>query len=215
MLVQPTEEEGEVSERPSESQPIPSPTHTSEDQFEPQSDQSLRPSSSIPISDSNPESSGGNHGEIKGLKAQIKQLKKNARPGRKAVKSSKGAPSVHTHTDWDDMDTDFEASLDEVIDYTPAQNKGNEGTDKQKESIDKQNGGTDGTKQSIDRQVEGTAATPTAPTITSIPTLTIFGNDETIAQLLVTMSQKKLKLKEKEKGVELKNVKNIKRSRPT
>ncbi|GJX12799.1 hypothetical protein Tco_0204557 [Tanacetum coccineum] len=132
-LMGPTEEEGEVSERPSESQPIPSPTHTSEDQFEPQSDQSLRPSSSIPISDSNPESSGGNHGEIKGLKAQIKQLKKNARPGRKAVKSSKGAPSVHTHTDWDDMDTDFEASLDEVIDYTPAQNKGINGKGRIKE----------------------------------------------------------------------------------
>ncbi|GJV35639.1 hypothetical protein Tco_1408116 [Tanacetum coccineum] len=62
MLVQPTEDEGEVSERPSEYQPIPSPTHPSEDQPEPQPDLSPRPSSSIPIPDSNPEGSGGNHG---------------------------------------------------------------------------------------------------------------------------------------------------------
>ncbi|GJT19903.1 putative ribonuclease H-like domain-containing protein [Tanacetum coccineum] len=117
MLVQPTEDEGEVSKIPSESQPIPSLTHPSEDQPESQPDPSLRPSSSIPIPDSNPEGSGGNHGghsssdrsllgnedgltlqsvydlcvslciqvtaqaaEIKDLKAQIRQLKKKAKP---------------------------------------------------------------------------------------------------------------------------------------
>ncbi|GKC17267.1 hypothetical protein Tco_1014049, partial [Tanacetum coccineum] len=56
------EDEGEVSERPSESQPIPSPTHPSADQPEPQSDQSPRHSSSIPIPDSTLEGSGKNHG---------------------------------------------------------------------------------------------------------------------------------------------------------
>ncbi|GJR71608.1 hypothetical protein Tco_0083973 [Tanacetum coccineum] len=61
MLVQPTKDEGEASERPSESQPIPSPTHLSEDQPEPQPDSSPRTSPSIPIPDSNPEGSGGNH----------------------------------------------------------------------------------------------------------------------------------------------------------
>ncbi|GJT57625.1 hypothetical protein Tco_0992679 [Tanacetum coccineum] len=196
MLVQPTEDEGEVSERPSESQPIPSPTHPSEGQPESQPDPSPRSSSSIPISDSNPEGSGRNHGgqsssdrslsgnedgltlqsvydlcvflckqvttqaaEIKDLKAQIKQLKKKARPvinhhkawfraarlkkqhkekdmekskkkmsvskqGRKAVKSSKGAPSVQTHTKWDGLDTDLEAMLNEDMDYTLAQDEG-------------------------------------------------------------------------------------------
>ncbi|GKG26386.1 hypothetical protein Tco_0399532, partial [Tanacetum coccineum] len=62
MLVQPTEDEGEVSEKTSESQPIPSPTHPSEGQPESQPDPSPRSSSSIPISDSNPEGSGRNHG---------------------------------------------------------------------------------------------------------------------------------------------------------
>ncbi|GJZ40083.1 hypothetical protein Tco_0586646 [Tanacetum coccineum] len=62
MLAQPTEDEGAVSERPSETQPILSPTHPSEDQSEPQPDPFLRPSSSNPIPDSIPEGSGGNHG---------------------------------------------------------------------------------------------------------------------------------------------------------
>ncbi|GJY49970.1 hypothetical protein Tco_0439926 [Tanacetum coccineum] len=312
MLVQPTEDEGEVSERPSEYQPIPSPTHPSEDQPEPQPDLSPRPSSSIPILDSNPEGSGGNHGgqsssdrslsgnedgltlqsvydlcislctqvtaqaaEIKDLKAQIKQLKKKARPvinhhkawfraamlkkqqkkkdmekpkkrrsvskqGRKAIKSSKGAPSVQTNTDWDDLDTDLE-------DYTLAQDKGKtdfkveepktsskteelhlsgdtlvvedkgsaekggstKGTDLQQSTVkpdegtDKQNRGTDRTKVSTDSFVEGTAEikdqvsgesdTPTVPTMTSTPTPTVFGDDETIAQVLIIMSQNKVK----------------------
>ncbi|GKD64299.1 hypothetical protein Tco_1306407, partial [Tanacetum coccineum] len=62
MLAHPTEDEGVVSERPSEIQPTPSPTHPSEDQSEPQLDPFLRPSSSNPIPDSILEGSGGNHG---------------------------------------------------------------------------------------------------------------------------------------------------------
>ncbi|GJV66338.1 hypothetical protein Tco_1477166 [Tanacetum coccineum] len=57
-----SKDEGEASERPSESQPIPSPLHLSEDQPESQPDPSPRRSPSIPILDSNPEGSGGNHG---------------------------------------------------------------------------------------------------------------------------------------------------------
>ncbi|GJU14822.1 hypothetical protein Tco_1142788 [Tanacetum coccineum] len=89
-------------------------------------------------------------------------------------------------------------------------------------STDKQDGDTDNTKVSTDRQVEGTAdqnegksATPTAPIVTSTPTPTVFGDDETIAQVLIIMSQNKEKLKEKEKGVELKDVEEIERPRPT
>ncbi|GJV00772.1 hypothetical protein Tco_1330042 [Tanacetum coccineum] len=304
MLVQPTEDEGEVSEKPYESQPIPSPTHPSEDQPESQPDPSPRPSSSIPIPDSNPEGSGGNHGgqsssdrslsrnengltlqsvyylcislctqitaqaaKIKDLKAQIKQLKKKARPvinhhkawfwdarlktqqkkkdmekskkrmsvskhGRKAVKSSKGAPFVQTHTDWDGLDTD------EAMDYTLAQDEGKTDskveepkTSSKTEELHlsgdtlvvedngsaKKGGSTKSTnlQQSTVNPDESTAenndskesATPTASTTTSTPTPTVFGDNETIAQVLVTMSQNKVKQKEKEKGVELKNLK--------
>ncbi|GJY37965.1 putative ribonuclease H-like domain-containing protein [Tanacetum coccineum] len=93
------------------------------------------------------------------------------------------------------------------------------------EGTDKQNGGTDRTKVSTDSFVEGTAEikdqvsgesdTLTVLTMTSTPTPTVFGDDETIAQVLVTMSQNKVKQKEKEKGVELKNVEDIERPRPT
>ncbi|GJZ07786.1 hypothetical protein Tco_0542069 [Tanacetum coccineum] len=62
MLVQQTEDEGEASERPSDSQPIPSLPHLSEDQPQTQTDPSPRPSPSIAIPDSNPKGSGRNHG---------------------------------------------------------------------------------------------------------------------------------------------------------
>ncbi|GJY26460.1 hypothetical protein Tco_0401186 [Tanacetum coccineum] len=60
MLVQPTEVEGEASERQSEPQPTPSPPHSSADQYETRPDPSPRPSPTIP--DFILEGSGGNHG---------------------------------------------------------------------------------------------------------------------------------------------------------
>ncbi|GJX74317.1 hypothetical protein Tco_0312912 [Tanacetum coccineum] len=117
MLVQPTEDKGEQTERPSEPHLTPSHPHPSEVHVEPQSDPSSRPSPTTHILDSIPENSGGNHGgqsssiksllgnegdmtlqsvydlcislctqvtdqakEIKHLKAQIKKLKKKAKP---------------------------------------------------------------------------------------------------------------------------------------
>ncbi|GJT11816.1 hypothetical protein Tco_0858858 [Tanacetum coccineum] len=76
-------------------------------------------------------------------------------------------------------------------------------TDKPKDSTDKPDEGTDKPK--------GRSATQIAPTTT---TPTIFGDDETIAQVLIIMSQNKEKLKEKEKGVELKDVEEDERPRP-
>ncbi|GJU57020.1 hypothetical protein Tco_1234786 [Tanacetum coccineum] len=105
--------------------------------------------------------------------------------------------------------------------------KQDEGTDKKNEGTDKQDGSTDCTKVSTDRQGEGTAdqnkgknVTQTAPTPTSTPTPTtptptVFGDDETIAQVLIIMSQNKEKLKEKEKGVEIRNIEDTERPRPT
>ncbi|GJY95531.1 hypothetical protein Tco_0511892 [Tanacetum coccineum] len=61
MLVQPTEDEGEASERQSEPQPTPSLPQPSADQHETQPDPSHRPSPTIPIPDSIPEGFGGNH----------------------------------------------------------------------------------------------------------------------------------------------------------
>ncbi|GKC36748.1 hypothetical protein Tco_1049132 [Tanacetum coccineum] len=100
MLVQPTQDEGASSERPSEAQPTPSPAPTSEVPYEPQTDSSPAQASEVPIEHQPnpsprpspttsipafiPETSGENLGdqakEIQDLKAQITKLKKKAKP---------------------------------------------------------------------------------------------------------------------------------------
>ncbi|GJW17003.1 hypothetical protein Tco_0024439, partial [Tanacetum coccineum] len=87
-----------------------------------------------------------------------------------------------------------------------------EGTDKQKVSTDKEEVSTDRPDEGTINQNEVRSATQTAPTTT---TPIIFGDDETIAQVLIIISQNKEKLKEKEKGVELKDVEETERPRPT
>ncbi|GKD98491.1 hypothetical protein Tco_1382388 [Tanacetum coccineum] len=130
-----------------------------EDQHETQPDPSPRPSPTIPIPDSIPEGSGGNHGgqsssdrslsgnedgltlqsvydlcvslckqvtdqakEIKHLKAQIKKLKKKAKPvithhkawmksGRKPAKSE---PTVHKDPAFDYLD---DVDVNDAMDY--------------------------------------------------------------------------------------------------
>ncbi|GJW55269.1 hypothetical protein Tco_0099354 [Tanacetum coccineum] len=283
MLVQQIEDKGEASERPSDSQPIPSPPHPSEDQPQTQPNLSPRPSPTIHIPDSIPKGSGGNYGgrsssnrsltgnedgltlqtvydlcislctqvidqakEIKHLKEQIKKLKTKAKPvithhkdwmksvtlktrlarntslkkkgvqkgyvskqGRKSVKSSKVEPTVHKDPSFDDLD-------DNEMDYMETEDDQDEGRTssvvlEEKESTDKeQDGGTDSTKDSTNRQGEGTtdqneekSATQTTPTTTSTHTPIIFGDDETIAQVLIIMSQNKQK--EKEKGIDPKD----------
>ncbi|GJR24471.1 hypothetical protein Tco_0972998 [Tanacetum coccineum] len=86
-----------------------------------------------------------------------------------------------------------------------------EGTKKQKVSTDKEEVSTDRPDEGIVDQIEGRSATQTTPTTTP----TIFRDDETIAQVLLNMSQAKAVSREKEKGVELKDVENIERPRPT
>ncbi|GKF49271.1 hypothetical protein Tco_0142522, partial [Tanacetum coccineum] len=86
-----------------------------------------------------------------------------------------------------------------------------EGTDKQKVNTDKEEVSTDRPDEGTDDQTKGRSATPTTPT----PTPTTFRDDETIAQVLLNMSQAKAISREKEKGVELKDIENIERPRPT
>ncbi|GJZ08834.1 hypothetical protein Tco_0543117 [Tanacetum coccineum] len=288
MLVQPTEDEGEQSERPSEPHLTPYPSHPSEVHIEPQSDPSPRPSPTTHISDSIPEDSGGNHGdqakEIKHLKAQIEKLKKKAKPvithhrawmksvsmkqrlaGNKSLKTqwmqkesvskqgrkpAKAEPSVHKDPLLDEL-------ADDMLDYMDTENAQDVGRtrnvvneekesvedtvstkdvvstdkervstyrskvsiDKSKVSTDRSRVSTDKEEVSIDRPDEGTdnqikrRYDPQLPPTTTTPS--IFGDDETIAQVLIITSQNKEKLKEKEKGVELKDVEETKRPRPT
>ncbi|GJX88487.1 hypothetical protein Tco_0340501 [Tanacetum coccineum] len=140
-------------------------------------------------------------------------------------KPAKAEPTVHKDPAFDDLDDDAmdymetEDAQDEGITSSVVLEE-KESTEKRvsnedplstaqpKVSTDKPEVSTAKPKEakvSTDRQGEGTAnqnkgksATQTAPTTTSTPTPTIFGDDETIAQVLITMSQNKQK--EKEKG---------------
>ncbi|GKE84473.1 hypothetical protein Tco_1558215 [Tanacetum coccineum] len=175
--------------------------------------------------------------EIRHLKAQIKKLKKKAKPvitHHKAWKKSgrkpaKAEPTVHKDPAFDELD-------DDTMDYIETEDPQDVGmtsyvvheekesaekgvstedplsTAQPKVSTDKKEVSTDRPDEGIVDQNEGRSATQTAPTTT---TPTIFGDDETIAQVLIIMSQNKEKLKEKEKIVELKDVKETERPRPT
>ncbi|GJZ96681.1 putative ribonuclease H-like domain-containing protein [Tanacetum coccineum] len=261
MLVQQINDEGDASERLSDSPPIPSPPHPSEDQPQIQPDLSHIPSPTTHIPNSIPEGSGGNHGGQSSNDASlsrdvmVKKLKKGVKPlithhkswmktrlarktslkkkgvhkeyvskqGRKSIKSFKGEPSAHKDLAFDDLDNIVDDTLD-YMEFEDAQDEGrtssvvleekenadkevsteapvstvkpNEGTDKKNEGTDKQDGSTDSTKVSTDRQGEGTA-------------------DQNEGKILIIMSQNKEKLKEKEKGVEIRNIEDTERPMPT
>ncbi|GKD54973.1 hypothetical protein Tco_1288360 [Tanacetum coccineum] len=263
MLVQQIEDEGEASERPSDSQPIPSPPHSSADQPQTQTN----PSPSIAIPDSNPKGSGGNHEgqssndtsllgnedgltlqsvydlcvslckqvtdqakEIKLLKAQIKKLKKKAKPvithhkawmKSVALKTRLARKTSLKKTGYK-RDLDDFVDVDDTLNYMKTEDdqdegrissvvleekesadkevsieapvstvKPNKGTDKRNEGTNKQDGGTNSTKVSTDRQGKGTA-------------------DQNEGKIRTRRSSRKRK-----KGVELKNVEEIERPRPT
>ncbi|GJR23745.1 hypothetical protein Tco_0972272 [Tanacetum coccineum] len=82
-----------------------------------------------------------------------------------------------------------------------------EGTEENFEGTEEQVESTDGHKKGTEEEI-ATQATQT-------PTSTIFGDDETIAKVLLNMSQAKAVSREKEKGVELKDVEETDRPRPT
>ncbi|GJR09269.1 hypothetical protein Tco_0791921 [Tanacetum coccineum] len=83
-------------------------------------------------------------------------------------------------------------------------------TDRSRVSTDKEEVSTDRPDKGTDDQTKG-RYDPQTPPATTTPS--IFGDDETIAQVLIIMSQNKEKLKEK--GVEHKDVEETERPRPT
>ncbi|GJZ98500.1 putative ribonuclease H-like domain-containing protein, partial [Tanacetum coccineum] len=93
-----------------------------------------------------------------------------------------------------------------------------EGTDEQVEGTKEHIEGTEEQVESTDGHKKGTEdeiVTQATQTSTQTPTSTIFGDDETIAKVLLNMSQAKAVSRENEKGVELKDVKETDRPRPT
>ncbi|GKB12530.1 hypothetical protein Tco_0846453 [Tanacetum coccineum] len=130
-------------------------------------------------------------------------------------------------TDKEGVSTDFEkVSTDRPIVSTDGSKVSTdeqvEGTEEIFEGTEEQREGTEEKVESTAGQIKGTEdqtkeeiATQASQTSTQTPTSMIFGDDETIATLLLNMSQAKAASKEKEKGVELKDVEEIDRPRPT
>ncbi|GKB18314.1 putative ribonuclease H-like domain-containing protein [Tanacetum coccineum] len=283
MLVQPTQDEGASSERPSEALPTPSPAQTSEASGE-----------NLGGHSSSDKSLSGNEGDMTlqsvydlclslswlksvSLKQRFpsKSFSKKHRVHKESVskqgrKFAKGESSVQRDPLFDEvpedtvnhMETenaqdegrttemvDEDKEIDEKILSTKdvlSTDKEGVSTDMEKVSTDRPIVSTDGSKVSTDRQNEGTEeknegteehiegteeqvestdghkkgteeeiATQTTQTSTQTPTSTIFGDDETIAKVLLNMSQAKAVSREKEKGVELKDVEEANRPRPT
>ncbi|GJU99940.1 hypothetical protein Tco_1329211 [Tanacetum coccineum] len=126
-------------------------------------------------------------------------------------------------TDKDGVSTDMEkVSTDRPIvstDGSKVSTEGlNEGTEENFEGTEEHIEGTEEQVESTDGHKKGTEeeiATQATQTSTQTPTSKIFGDDETIAKVLLNMSQAKAVSREKEKGVELKDVEETDRPKPT
>ncbi|GJY58007.1 hypothetical protein Tco_0457899 [Tanacetum coccineum] len=228
MLVQSTEDEGATSERPSEPQPIyisssPSETILALCLTSPRHS----PSSSFFVSIT--VVSGGFLGG-QSLQNQAKELIQ-----LKAQSEDPRSNKLLMMFEIDNMDTEDAQDVGRTRNGVNAEKEGTEdvvSTDKEKVSTDRSKVSTDRSKDSTDKEEEGTdkdkdstvsldegtddrtearSATP----ITSTTTPTMFGDDETIAQVLLNMSQAKAVSREKEKGVELKDVEETERPMPT
>ncbi|GJY48993.1 hypothetical protein Tco_0438949 [Tanacetum coccineum] len=176
------------------------------------------------------------------LKKRLTSKKSKESVSKQGRKSAKAEPSVHKDPLFDElpddtldyMDTkdaqdvgrtrdvvneeketaDDKVSTEDAL--STAQQKvstdrPNVSTDRPKVNTDKEKDSTVSPDEGTDDQTEGRSATPTTPTTTP----TMFGDDETIAQVLLNMSQAKAVSREKEKGVELKDVEETERPRPT
>ncbi|GJV87443.1 hypothetical protein Tco_1531381 [Tanacetum coccineum] len=125
---------------------------------------------------------------------------------------------IEKEFDEERLSTEDVVSTDEQVEGTEEHN---ESTEEIFEGTEEQREGTED-KVSTDEQMEGTEdqtkeeiASKASQTSTQTPTSMTFGDDETIATLLINMSKAKAASKEKEKGVELKDVEEIDRPRPT
>ncbi|GKB79612.1 hypothetical protein Tco_0946507, partial [Tanacetum coccineum] len=161
----------------------------------------------------------------KSLKKQWMQKESVSKQGRKF---SKAKPTVHKDPAFDELDDDEidymetedaqdvgrtryvvheeKKSVEKEVSTKDALNtdqpkvstdRPDEGTDKQEVSTDKEEVSTDKPDEGTVDQAKGRSAAPTTPT----PTPTICGDDETIAQVLLNMSQAKAVSRENEKGV--------------
>ncbi|GJZ34700.1 putative ribonuclease H-like domain-containing protein [Tanacetum coccineum] len=111
----------------------------------------------------------------------------------------------------DDLKVSTDEQMESNDDQVDASEEIFEGTKEQGEGIEEKVESTAEQKESTEEQTKEEIATQASQT----PSSMIFGDDETIATLLINMSKAKTASKEKEKGVELKDVEDTERHRPT
>ncbi|GKB21674.1 hypothetical protein Tco_0855597 [Tanacetum coccineum] len=159
----------------------------------------------------------------KSLKKKWIQKGSVSKQGKKPAKSE---PTVHKDPAFDDLD---DVDVNDTMDYMETDAymqkgvstedqvstvKPDEGTDKPKVSTDKPEVSTAKPKEvevSTDKLDEGTAEPKDGTSDESTAPITVFRDDETIAEFLVSMSQNKAK----QKGVEIKDVEDSDRPRAT
>ncbi|GJR10946.1 hypothetical protein Tco_0793598 [Tanacetum coccineum] len=176
--------------------------------------------------------------KIKSFKAQVKKLKKQAKPfilhhkawlrtikrknqnKKKVLKTLKRMSALKQRRKTVKSSKgapivptntewdDLDMDIDDTMDYTLAQDEGK--NDKVNEK-----GESTAQQQSTDRQDEGTDMPKVSTARTKLSTDKVEEDDETISQVLLNMSQAKAVSKEKEKGVEIRTAKNAKRRRTT
>ncbi|GJU45902.1 hypothetical protein Tco_1203168 [Tanacetum coccineum] len=136
-------------------------------------------------------------------------------------KVSTDRPIVSTDGSKVSTDRHIEGT-DEQVEGTEEHNEGTEenfeGTEENFEGTEENIEGTEEQVESTDGHKKGTEeeiAAQATQTSTQTPTSKIFGDDETIAKVLLNMSQAKAVSREKEKGVELKDVEETDRPKPT
>ncbi|GJS63344.1 putative ribonuclease H-like domain-containing protein [Tanacetum coccineum] len=127
-------------------------------------------------------------------------------------RQNKGTEEPNEGTDEQNEGT--EEHIESTIENFEGTEEHKKGTEEQVESTDEHKKGTEEQVESTDGHKKGTKEEITTQA-TQTPTSTIFGDDETIAKVLLNMSQAKAVSREKEKGVELKDVEETDRPRPT
>ncbi|GJX99441.1 putative ribonuclease H-like domain-containing protein, partial [Tanacetum coccineum] len=208
MLVQPTQDEGASSERPSEALPTPSPAPTSKVPYKSQTD-------SFPAQTSekllvitlevihpviNPFAKGESSVQRDPLLDEMPEDKIDHMEIENAQSEGRIREMVDEDKEIDEarLSTEDEVSIVKEGVSDEEQVKGTdalkEGTEEHNESTEEQREGTEEKVESTDGQVK---------------------DDETIAKVLLNMSKAKAVSREKEKGVELKDVEEIDRPKPT
>ncbi|GJR05999.1 hypothetical protein Tco_0528983 [Tanacetum coccineum] len=193
-----------------------------EDQPQTQTNPSPRLSPSIAIPDSNPEGSGGNHGGQSSndisLSGNEDGLTLQSVYDLCVSLCKQKINNIKTEDAQDERRTcskilELSLSRDTVMLEEKESAEKGVSTAQPKVRIDKPKVSTDKDDEGTAEPKYGNSDESATPTMTSTPTPTVFGDDETIAQVLITMSQNKVKQKEKEKGVEIKDTEDTDRPR--